>query len=437
MAEGRRDPEAEAALLGCVLTDAARTLPLASALLSADDFSERKHRAIWEAVQRVSTQGLAVDRVSVAAQIRADETDAGGDAYLERLEFAALAGGDGETYARIVADLAAARRVGSAAWEIVRLAKNDAVPVSTLMEQASARITAATSSRTAGSKSRSMMDLASDFHDRLETGEPERVVSTGIRRLDKALGGGYGPGQLVVVAGRPAMGKSSLAVQHARAAAASGPVLFASLEMSGRELFGRMACGDAGVEYVRVRNGGVNPREREALLAATAALSRLPIRTSDAMLSTLIDVRAEAHRVRAHEGALAMVVVDYLQLMQAPRGAREDNREQTIASIARGLKLLARELDIPVVALSQLSRKPEERSDKRPMPSDLRESGAIEQDADVIVFPYRDAVYNKGADESAAELIIAKQRNGPSSTVFVEWQGARTRFVDPMEGGSL
>ncbi len=277
-----------------------------------------------------------------------------------------------------------------------------------------------------------LQELLSRSLDRLEElygrGETITGVPSGFHDLDEHLAG-LQPSNLVVVGARPSMGKTAFALGIAANAAILGtPVLFFSLEMSHLEIAQRVLCAEARVDASRMRNGRLLEGDWPKISHAIGRLGNAPLHIDDNPNVTVMDIRAKARRMKSREG-LGMVVVDYLQLMTGRHGA--ENRQVEISEISRGLKILARELEIPVVALSQLSRSLESRADKRPMLADLRESGAIEQDADVVMFIYRDEVYNQeSTDRGAAEIIIAKHRNGPTGIVQLAFVGNYARFAN-------
>jgi replicative DNA helicase len=270
---------------------------------------------------------------------------------------------------------------------------------------------------------------AAQQHHRLVTG-----VETGFHQLDE-LTSGFQPGELVIVAGRPSMGKTALALNIAVNAATRGkvPVAVFSLEMSDESLTGRILCSTAGVSMRKVRRGMITNREKSQLTAALGPLGEAPMFIDDTAGLNALEIRARARRKQS-EANLGLIIIDYLQLMEAHGAGRRDrNRQQEISEISRALKAMAKELNVPVVALSQLSRQPEARPDKRPQLSDLRESGAIEQDADLVLLLFRAKLYAREGDEvdDTAEVNIAKQRNGPLGTVKLTFLDDCMRFENP------
>ena len=277
-------------------------------------------------------------------------------------------------------------------------------------------------------------DLISESFAELEKimteGRRTNGVESGFRRLDDLITG-LQSANLIVLAGRPSMGKTALALNIARNVAVDqnkGVALF-SLEMSKSELVQRLMCSEARIDSQRLRHGQLQASEWGKLTAACTPLFTAPIFIDDTAAVNLMEIRAKARRLKAREKNLGLVVIDYLQLMVGDMGV--ENRQQEISRISRGLKILARDLEVPVLALSQLSRQVESRINRRPMLSDLRESGAIEQDADVVLFIYRDEVYNKDSpDKGVAEIIVGKQRNGPTGFCKLAFVKSYTRFLD-------
>jgi replicative DNA helicase len=269
---------------------------------------------------------------------------------------------------------------------------------------------------------RAMMDLESiQNRDSTYTG-----MATGFRDLDD-LTSGLQPGNLIVIAARPGIGKSSLAMNMARNVAVDGhPVAVFSLEMSRAEIGMRVLCSEAKVPWDRIRSKRVGPQDWTNIVYAAEVLHDSPMHIVDSGNVNIVDIRAKARRMRTSKGGLHMIIVDYLQLMTSPNARRPDSRQQEVAEISRSLKLLAKELSIPIVALSQLNRNPEARADKRPQLSDLRESGAIEQDSDIVMFIHRDDADPEKKRE--AELIVAKHRNGPTGSIRLHFEPSLTQF---------
>jgi replicative DNA helicase len=283
-----------------------------------------------------------------------------------------------------------------------------------------------------------VIDRISDLHER---GSPDVTgVPTGYKDLDR-MTAGLQPGDLVIIAARPSMGKTALALNIAEYVAlrqkVRQPVAMFSMEMGGEQLVTRLISSIGRLDQSRVRVGKLSDNEWNELTLAMNKVTEAPIHIDETPALTPLEVRARARRLHRQHGPLGLIIIDYLQLMTVPAGRGEENRATQVAEISRSLKALAKELHVPIVALSQLNRGLEQRTNKRPMMSDLRESGAIEQDADVILFIYRDEVYDKESkDKGTAEIIIAKQRNGPTGEVKLVFLGPQTRFEDSAFPGS-
>jgi replicative DNA helicase len=339
--------------------------------------------------------------------------------------------GNAEYYARIIEELALLRRLVSVAAEITELGYSLPEDVSDVLDRAESLVFEVSQRRVVDSMT-PLRDLLGQSLDHLEhlftRGESITGLATGYADLDEQLAG-LQPSNLIVVGARPAMGKTSFAlgmVAHA-GIKLNQPVLLFSLEMSHLELTQRLLCSEARVDANRMRTGRLLETDWTKIGNAISRMSDAPIFIDDNPNLTVMDIRARARRLKSRSG-LGLVVVDYLQLMTGRHGA--ENRQVEVSEISRGLKILARELEVPVVALSQLSRNLEMRQDKRPMLADLRESGSIEQDSDVVLFIYRDEIYNPEASESqgTAEVIVAKHRNGPTGVTRLAFIGHHARF---------
>jgi len=277
-----------------------------------------------------------------------------------------------------------------------------------------------------------LCDVRKDIQHRLETGEAVLGIQSGFSDLDE-MTSGFQKGNLIIIAARPSMGKTALALnigQYAATRLGKQVVVF-SLEMSRHELALRLLAMESGIDSKRLREGRLTQRETDEFFEALTRLSRTPMVVDDTAAISIFDIRTRARHLH-REGKCDLIILDYLQLAKGTVGGRDDrSRQEEIAEVSRMLKAIAKELEVPVIALSQLNRSLEARKDKRPLPSDLRESGSIEQDADVIMFIYRDEYYEKNSkDKGIAELILGKQRNGPTGTVKVGWQPNLTRFVN-------
>ncbi len=436
-AQGRvppHDVDAERAVLGGLLLDNS-ALSTVEAVVSASDFYHPAHAVIYEAIQAVSARREPVDVVTLASELRARErlNTVGGAQYLGELTDTIPTIAHIESHARIVTDLAGVRRMIEVAHEIVARGYGERGDAEQFLDFAAAKVFEVAQKRartTLIPLEQAILEAFERIEKTLERGARITGTETGFRDLD-TLTAGMSGGQLIIVAARPAMGKTAFALNVTASAAVSAgkPVLFFSLEMPRIELANRLMCSEARVDQSRLRTNLLTQDDITSLTGAANKLHALPIYIDDSGDLTLLELRAKARRMKS-ERDLALIVIDYLQLMRAGRD-KQESREREISEISRGLKALAKELDVPVVALSQLNRGCETRpgKDKRPMLADLRESGAIEQDADVVMFIYRDEVYNRDTeDKGIAEVIVAKQRNGPTDAVRLRFIRELTRF---------
>ena len=426
------DLAAERALLGAMLLTAT-AIGDAVEFTAASHFYRPAHSHVFDAITGLYAAGEPVDTVTVAAELsRCDLLDAvGGPGALVEMQAGTPVAGNAARYARIVADAATLRRLIGAAGEVAELAYSRPADVADTLDQAESMVFGVTGS-SGGDTSASAATLCDRGIDHLEqlykNGGVLTGVTTGNVDLDHLLGG-LQPASLVVLGARPSVGKTSLALNIATSVAdvARKPVMFFSLEMSHQELTQRLFCAEARVSTQRVRTGNLRDEDWDRINAAVGRIAASPLWIDDSPTTTVLEIRAKARRKHAELGELGLIVVDYLQLMSS-RGSAE-SRQVEVSDMSRGLKVLARELNCPVLALAQLSRGPEARTDKRPMLSDLRESGAIEQDADVVMFLYRDEVYNPDTPQRGiAELNIAKHRSGPTGVVKMAFLADITRF---------
>ena len=427
--------EGERAILGGLLLDN-DALPKVIAMLSADHFYKEAHRQIFSAMTALFEKGEPVDWVTLTSALnKAGVLDAvGGTAYLTELADAVPSAANILHYTGVVKEKAVLRQVIAAATEISTKCYEDQVDIDQFLDEAEQIIFRIGESRIQSGFVH-IHDLTTAGIKTVETlyHRKENItgVPSGFRDLDM-LTAGFQPSDLVVIAGRPSMGKTSLALNIAMyAAIESGiPSAIFSLEMSKEQIALRILCAKARVNLKTLRTGYLDQeRDWPRLIAAAVIISSAPIYVDDTPAINTLEVRAKARRLKKEKG-LGLLIVDYLQLMESP--SRTDSREQKISDISRSLKALAKELSIPVVALSQLNRKVEERPNKRPQLADLRESGAIEQDSDLILFVYRDEVYNKSEDnpkKGEAELIVGKHRNGPIGMVKAHFSAAYSTFL--------
>lgn len=432
-------PEAEQAVLGGILIKNS-TLHNLIDILGEDDFYSPVHKAIYAACLELSRQSIAVDLVTLAEQLhkmgKLDEV--GGTLYLAELASATVSASNALHHANIVRDKSVQRRLITAASDIISNVFEGAEDTEALLDASEQSIFAIADSKKTGalSSSKNLVDAVFEqLTKRVENQETVTGVPTGYYTFDEYTAG-LQPSDLIIVAGRPSMGKTAFAMNVAMRAACmyAVPTAIFSLEMSKEQIMMRMLCCWGKVDLSKLRKGRLDDTDWSKLYESANALSPAPIFVDDSAALSTMEVRARCRRMKAEHG-LGLVVVDYLQLMRSAR--RVDSREQEISDISRNLKALAKEMHVPVIALSQLNRKVEERADKRPMMSDLRESGAIEQDADVIIFLYREAAYKKKEEltpeDNVAEIIIGKQRNGPTGMVKLRFFKESTSFENPTD----
>ena len=437
--------EAEEAILGAALVNPS-CLAKVSDSIDAGCFYKPAHRYIYEAMLELFNNNDNIDIVSVSDVLSYNgKLEAvGGRAYINDLAENTITTTNVAYYAKIIKEKATKRALISAGAEIVSKGY-DLEPSDASIEQAEKLIYDISSNKTT-SDLIPVKDLVLDAYEKIEYRSNHKGelsgVSTGFDKLDMTLNG-LNKSDLIILAARPAMGKTALALNIAQNVAINEkvPVCIFSLEMSAGQLVQRMLCSQAEVDSQRVKTGQMQPKDWEKLTQAMDDFHNARIYIDDSGGCTLTDVRTKLRRLKSQVKDLGLVVIDYLQLMES---SGKEDRLQQISAISRGLKILAKELDVPVLALSQLSRQVESRNDKRPMLSDLRESGSIEQDADIVMFIYRADYYAK-ADESEeeeaikanskglSEVIIAKHRNGPVDTVKLLFQSNITKFKNPLK----
>jgi replicative DNA helicase len=440
--------EAEQSLLGALLIDN-QAFDRVADIVAAGDFYRDDHRRIWRHIARLVEASRPADVVTVAESIEAseDKDKTGGTAYLAALAQNTPSALNVRRYAELVRERSVQRRLAQVATEIAETAlAPTGKDVDQLLDEAESKIFQIAES--GARKDQGLIGispvLAKVFEriDHLHSQEnPSDItgVPSGFVDLDR-MTAGLQPGDLVIVAGRPSMGKTAFALniaEHVALHPSVGlPVAIFSMEMSASQLAMRMLSSMAKVDQTRLRTGRLSDEEWSRLTDEIARLNEARIHVDETAALNALELRARARRMKREYGKLGLVVVDYLQLMSST--AQGENRATEISEISRSLKALAKELDVPVIALSQLSRAVEQRNDRRPLMSDLRESGAIEQDADVILFIYREEVYAPDKEEAKgrAEAIIGKQRNGPIGTVHLTFLGRYTRFANSTEGGA-
>jgi len=426
--------EAEESLLGAMMLSRDAITAAVEARVDESDFYKPAHAHIYTAVMALYSQGEPVDPVTIAEELRrADLLEAlGGRQKLVSIQANTPASSNAGHYAGIVSELALLRRLITVAGEIAESAYSQPDDVTDTVDRAEARIFEIAEKRVAESMVR-VFDSVSETIEQLSNmyEGPEGAVTgspTGYTDLDELLLG-FQNSTLLIVAARPGMGKTSFALGAAAnvAIVTKRPVIFFSMEMGTVELTKRLLASEARVEARKLQTGRLNDADWTRLNTAMSHLGESPLYIDDNPHCTVMEMRAKARRIKARHGDLGLIVVDYLQLMSTP--GRPESRQVEVADLSRGLKILARELDCPVVALAQLNRQLEYRQDKRPMLADLRESGSIEQDADVVMFIYRDESYNTETDQrGTAEIIVAKHRNGPTGNIRLAFLDHFTKF---------
>jgi replicative DNA helicase len=419
--------EAEESVLGAMLLSPG-AIGAVTEILSATDFYRESHGVVFRACLALYQQGEPVDAITLVDSLeeRGELEQVGGRARIHELAALVPATANAAHYARIVREMATLRGLVRAGAEIARLGQDRPGETTDLVDRAEQIVFDLAQQR-----------VTSDFSHiegllhLYEAGADVTGCPTGFKELDK-LTSGFQPGNLIIVAARPSMGKSALALNMAQNLAVRHdvPVALFTLEMSKSEVTQRMMCSEAKVESQSLRTGKLRPEDWPRLTAACDKLMKAPIWVDDTGSITMMEIRSKARRLKSREPTLGLIIVDYLQLMTS--GGNSENRVQEVSQISRQLKILARDLEVPILALSQLSRAVEQRHDKRPILSDLRESGSIEQDADLVGFVYRDEYYNGEESDSQgiAELILAKHRNGPTDTIKLSFLKRYAKFAD-------
>ena len=439
--DGRVPPhnlQAEESVLGALLLSRDAIGVVSEQGLQPSDFYRPAHQHVFDAIRALYSSGAPVDTVTVADELRRagllDEI--GGTGALHELQNATPAISSAAHYAKIVQDTAMLRRLIYVAGDIAEIAYGEPDDVTKALDEAETKVFQVAEQRVTDS-TRQLEELLSEAMDRLQEtfdrGDTITGAATGYHDLDELLSG-LQQSALYIVGARPAMGKTAFGLGMATHIAqhSQKPVLVFSLEMGHAELTQRILSSEARVDSTRIRTGRLAEADWAKIGKAIGRLE-VPLFLDDNPRVTVMEIRAKARRIKARYGGLALIVIDYLQLMSG--GGNPENRQLEVSEISRSLKILARELEVPIVALSQLSRNLESRSDKRPMLSDLRESGSLEQDADVVMFLYRDEVYNaESPDKGSAEVIVAKHRSGPIGTKRLVFLGQYTRFDNAARG---
>jgi len=408
-------------------------------VLRPNDFYRPAHQIVYDVIIDLYGRGEPADAVTVAAELtrRGEMGKMGGAPYLHTLISSVPTAANAGYYAKIVAERAILRRLVEAGTRIVQLAYGAGGEVDDIVDTAQAEVYAVTERRSSEDylPLSEVMEGALDEIEAINSrGGQLTGVPTGFADLDH-LTNGLHPGQLIVLAARPALGKSTLALDVARSASIKNGLTSCifSLEMSRNEIVMRLLAAESRVALHTMRSGTMTDDDWSRLARRMGEVSSAPLFIDDSPNMSMMEIRAKCRRLRQRHD-LRLVIVDYLQLMSSPR--RVENRQQEVSEFSRQLKLLAKELDVPIIAVAQLNRGPEQRADKRPQLADLRESGAIEQDSDMVVLLHREDAYERESPRAGeADLIVAKHRNGPTATVTVAFQGHYSRFVDMAAGG--
>ncbi|GHF69730.1 replicative DNA helicase [Streptomyces thermodiastaticus] len=430
-----QDLEAEQSVLGGMLLSKEAIADVVE-ILKGHDFYKPAHETIYQAILDVYARGEPADPITIAAELtkRGEINRVGGASYLHSLVQAVPTAANAAYYAEIVHDRAVLRRLVEAGTRITQMGYAADDDVDEIVNRAQAEIYAVTEQRTSEDylPLGDIMEGALDEIEAIGSRSGEMTgVPTGFTDFD-ALTNGLHPGQMIVIAARPAMGKSTLALDFARTAAIKHnlPSVIFSLEMGRNEIAMRLLSAEARVALHHMRSGTMTDDDWTRLARRMPDVSAAPLYIDDSPNLSMMEIRAKCRRLKQRND-LKLVVIDYLQLMQSGSTRRAESRQQEVSEMSRNLKLLAKELEIPVIALSQLNRGPEQRTDKKPMVSDLRESGSIEQDADMVILLHREDAYEKESPRAGeADLIVAKHRNGPTATITVAFQGHYSRFVD-------
>ena len=425
--------DTERSVLGCMLIDN-NALELALEQLRGDDFYVPAHETIFTAIRELRSSGAAADLVTLTNELErhGQLSRVGGVIYLSDLMAQVPTAANVQSYIEIVEEKSVHRQLIRAGSQIAEDGLNDAKELADILDDAERRIYDISMRKSEDSMVpiKEIVPTAyAHIGDLMSLKGKITGVATSFTEFNR-LTNGLQKSDLVIIAGRPAMGKSSFAMNIAQYAALHDrrSVVVFSLEMSSEQLVMRMLCTEATVDMQRIKEGLISDAEMARLMDAMEPMSNSRMFIDDTGGLTVPQIRSKCRRLKARFG-LDMVVIDYMQLLQSASGRKNDNRQQEISDMTRQLKLLARELDVPILLLAQLNRGPETRPDHTPMISDLRESGSIEQDADMVILLYRPAVYNPELDNTS-EIIIAKHRHGPCGTVKLVWQGEYTRFMN-------
>jgi len=426
--------EAEQALLGAILLEPAAFLHIAT-FLNGDDFYLKRHEYIWTALSRLHERSDTIDYVTLSRELQDMRIleEIGGQAYLTGLVNNTPSSVHAEVYGRLVERASIRRKMLVATDEIRKLALDEEMPIDKMISEAEQRLFSVSSGQT-NREFVPIWEAVSDYYDEMEkllaAGRGMVGLPTGFKALDGLLGG-FQKSDLIVFAGRPGMGKTSWLLTVALSVARRGArVALFTMEMGIEQMVQRLISMETGIRIQQLRTADITPRQHTRFTEAIGRIANLPLFIDDTPAITPIEMRTKCRRLQ-HEYGLDVVMVDYMQLMSAGR-AYENNRVQEISYISRSLKELARELNVTMLSTAQLSRAVEQRQDKRPQLSDLRESGSIEQDADAVMFLYRDEVYNPETTEfpNQADVLLSKHRHGPTGTIQLYFEKTITKFMD-------
>jgi len=423
--------EAEQSVIGSMLIDKTAISRVVE-VLKGDDFYRDSHKVIFNAIFELYQKDTPIDMITLLEHLRsAEKLDAsGGVTYISEISNSVPSTANLSSYIKIVDDKSILRKLIRASTEIMENCYNKQDDVEAVMDIAEQKVFNISEKKNSGDfepmntvLERGFLEIERIFNNKGET----TGISSGFPELDEKTAG-FQKGDMILIAARPSMGKTTFALNLAEYAALRGgkSVAVFSLEMSKEQLAYKLLCSEANVDMTKLRNGNLEDKDWENIAKASGPLAAAKIYIDDTAGTSVMDMRSKCRKLKMEHG-IDMIVIDYLQLMS---GSNSESRQQEVSEISRSIKALAKEMQCPVIALSQLSRAPEQRTDHRPMLSDLRESGSIEQDADLVMFLYRDEYYNNETeDKNVAELIIAKQRNGPVGTVKLAWIGQFSKFA--------
>ena len=423
--------EAEQSVIGSMLIDKTAIARVVE-VLKGDDFYRDSHKVIFNAIFELYQKDTPIDMITLLEHLRSAEKleASGGITYISEISNSIPSTANLSSYIKIVDDKSVLRKLIRASTEIMENCYNKQDDVEAVMDIAQQRVfNIAERKNTSDFEAmntvleRGFLEIERIFNNKGET----TGVSSGFPELDD-MTSGFQKGDMILIAARPSMGKTTFVLNLAQYAALRGGKSIAvfSLEMSKEQLAYKLLCAEANVDMTKLRNGSLEDKDWENIAKASGPLAAAKIYIDDTAGTSVIDMRSKCRKLKMEHG-IDMIIIDYLQLMS---GSNPENRQQEVSEISRSIKALAKEMQCPVISLSQLSRAPEQRADHRPMLSDLRESGSIEQDADLVMFLYRDEYYNKETeDKNVAECIIAKQRNGPVGTVKLAWIGQFSKFA--------